>query len=149
MPRLLHLLWFSFVYLFTYLLIDWCSMCIVLYMCDICVPSCVHAYMGMPVCVCVGQGPVLGVFPWWVYRILFFLFEAGSLSMPETLPLASLATTELSWASVSCHFVLESHVGHHAWLKIILDLFVYFVHMCFSCMWTRRVSDAQGDKRGH
>lgn len=93
--------------------------------------ACIYGYACMCVCwprACIRCLPLMSLQN-------FFFFETGSLSMPETPPLASLATTELSRVSVSCHFVLESHVGHHAWLKIILDLFVYFVHMCFSCMY--------------
>lgn len=107
-----------------------CCICVIY----VCHHVCMHIWVCLYVCVCWPRA-CIRCLPLMSLQNFVFLFETGSLSMPETPPLASLATTELSRASVSCHFVLESHVGHHAWLKIILDLFVYFVHMCFSCMY--------------
>lgn len=139
-----------FFCLFIYLFTDWLMQHVycavyVWYMCAI-MCACIYGYACMCVCwprACIRCLPLMSlqnfVFSFW-----------GRLSLYAW----NSSTGELGyhWALTGfcpCHFVLESHVGHHAWLKIILDLFVYFVHMCFSCMWTRRVSDAQGNKRGH
>lgn len=124
---------FLLIYLLIYWLIDVALFCAVdvWYMCAI-MCACLYGYA----CMC-----VLAKGLYWVSSLMslqgfVFLFETGSLSAPETPPLGELGCHWTPRGFCLLPLCVGVTCGSPCLVKrITLDLFVYFVHICFAWMY--------------